>query len=194
MKLNELLGIEFPIIQGGMANIATGAFAAAVSNAGALGLVASGGMDAEALRAEIRAAKANAGKPFGVNLMLMSPYADDIAQIILEEGVKDTYNFGPILIKDGQAQPAWSETAKYYPRTAVGMVKPGIYVLLVTDTGSYAGLNHWDLVNIFNSYGCQYAYNLDGGGSATLYYNGQVMNKLINNYERPCGDFLYFTN
>ena len=69
------------------------------------------------------------------------------------------------------------------------MVKPGIYVLLVTDTGSYAGLNHWDLVNIFNSYGCQYAYNLDGGGSATLYYNGQVMNKLINNYERPCGDY-----
>ena len=51
-----------------------------------------------------------------------------------------------------------------------------------------------DLVNIFNSYGCQYAYNLDGGGSATLYYNGQVMNKLINNYERPCGDFLYFAN
>ena len=46
MKLNELLGIEFPIIQGGMANISTGAFAAAVSNAGALGLVASGGMDA----------------------------------------------------------------------------------------------------------------------------------------------------
>ena len=51
MKLNELLGIEFPIIQGGMANIATGAFSAAVSNAGALGRVASVGMDAEALRA-----------------------------------------------------------------------------------------------------------------------------------------------
>ena len=60
--------------------------------------------------------------------------------------MKDTYNFGPILIKDGRAQPAWSETAKYYPRTAVGMVKPGIYVLLVTDTGSYAGLNHWILL------------------------------------------------
>ena len=53
MKLNELLGIEFPIIQGGMANVATGKFAAAVSNAGALGLVAGGGLDAEALRAEI---------------------------------------------------------------------------------------------------------------------------------------------
>ena len=113
---------------------------------------------------------------------------------LLEEGVKDTYNFGPILIKDGQAQPAWAETAKYYPRTAVGMVSPGTYVLLVTDTGSYSGLNHWDMVNIFTTYGCQYAYNLDGGGSATLYYNGQVMNRLINNYQRPCGDFLYFTN
>lgn len=112
---------------------------------------------------------------------------------LLGEGVKDTYNFGPVLIKDGQPQEAWAETAKYYPRTAVGMVKPGSYVLLVTDTGNYSGLNHWDLINIFSSYGCTYAYNLDGGGSATLYYNGQVMNKLISNYERPCGDFLYFT-
>ena len=86
MKLNELLGIEFPIIQGGMANIATGAFAAAVSNAGALGLVASGGMDAEALRAEIRAAKANTGKPFGVNLMLMNPHIDAIIAEGCESG------------------------------------------------------------------------------------------------------------
>ena len=88
MKLNELLGIEFPIIQGGMANIATGAFAAAVSNAGALGLVASGGMDAEALRAEIRAAKTNTGKPFGVNLMLMNPHIDALAKVVAEEGVQ----------------------------------------------------------------------------------------------------------
>lgn len=112
---------------------------------------------------------------------------------LLKEGVKDTYNFGPILIKDGKAQPAWAETAKYYPRTAVGMISPNQYVLLVTNTGTYAGLNHWDLVSIFSSYGCRYAYNLDGGGSSTLYYNGKVMNKLINNTQRPCGDFLYFT-
>ena len=112
---------------------------------------------------------------------------------LLKEGVKDTYNFGPILIKDGHPQEAWAETAKYYPRAAVGMVKPGSYVLLVTDTGNYSGLNHWDMISIFSSYGCTYAYNLDGGGSATLYYNGQVMNKLISNYERPCRDFLYFT-
>ena len=62
-----------------------------------------------------------------------------------------------------------------YKRQAVGMVKPNDYVLLVTDTGSYNGLNHWDMVNIFKSYGCTYAYNLDGGGSATLYFNGKVM-------------------
>ena len=73
MKINELLGTEFPIIQGGMANIATGAFAAAVSNAGALGLIGSGGMDADTLRKEIQTAKAATDKPFGVNLMLMKP-------------------------------------------------------------------------------------------------------------------------
>lgn len=112
---------------------------------------------------------------------------------LLRAGVKDTYNFGPVLIKNGKAQPAWAETAKYYPRTAVGMVKPNDYVLLVTDTGEYTGLNHWDMVEIFQSFGCKYAYNLDGGGSATLYYNGKVLNKLIGGNERPCGDFLYFT-
>lgn len=112
---------------------------------------------------------------------------------ILNEGVKDTYNFGPVLIKDGQTQLPWAETEKYYPRTAIGMVAPNDYILLVTDTGSYSGLNHWDMVSIFSSYGCQYAYNLDGGGSSTLYYNGKVMNKLISNYQRPCADFLYFS-
>ena len=87
MKLNELLGIEFPLIQGGMANIATGAFAAAVSNAGALGLVGSGGWDAETLRKEIRIAKEHTDKPFGVNLMLMNPHIDDLAKVVVEERV-----------------------------------------------------------------------------------------------------------
>ena len=86
-KLNEILGTEFPIIQGGMANIATGAFAAACSNAGALGLVAGGGLDGESLRKEIRAARAATDKPFGVNLMLMNPHIDECAQVVIEEGV-----------------------------------------------------------------------------------------------------------
>ena len=87
-KLNEILGTEFPIIQGGMANIATGVFAAAVSNAGAMGLVGAGGMDAQALRAEIRTAKSNTDKPFGVNLMLMNPHIDELARVVVEEGVR----------------------------------------------------------------------------------------------------------
>ena len=88
-KLNELLGTEFPIIQGGMANIATGEFAAACSNAGALGVIATGGMlEADLLRKQIRICKSLTDKPFGVNLMLMNPCADEMAQIIIEEGVQ----------------------------------------------------------------------------------------------------------
>ena len=89
MRLNELLGIEFPIIQGGMANIATGEFAAACSNAGALGVIATGHMrEAEMLREQIRICRERTDKPFGVNLMLMNPCAGDMANIIIEEGVK----------------------------------------------------------------------------------------------------------
>ena len=87
-KLNEILGTEFPIIQGGMANIATGEFAAACSNAGALGMIATGAWDGQRLRQEIRRAKELTDKPFGVNLMLMNPCADEIAQVIIDEGVQ----------------------------------------------------------------------------------------------------------
>ena len=87
MRLNEFLGIKYPIIQGGMANIATGEFAAAVSNAGGLGLIASGGWDAERIREEIKKCRANTDKPFGVNLMLMNPDVDNIAKMLTEEKV-----------------------------------------------------------------------------------------------------------
>ena len=86
--LNEILGTKYPIIQGGMANIATGKFAAACSNAGALGLIGSGGMDADALRENIRHCRALTDQPFGVNIMLMHPQADEFAKIVVEEGVK----------------------------------------------------------------------------------------------------------
>ncbi|MDC7280232.1 MULTISPECIES: nitronate monooxygenase [Pseudobutyrivibrio] len=88
MKLNDLTGTKYPIIQGGMANIATGEFAAAVSNAGALGLVASGGMNAEQLREQIKICKSLTNKPFGVNLMLMNPDVDNIAKMLIEEKVQ----------------------------------------------------------------------------------------------------------
>ena len=86
--LNEILGTKYPIIQGGMANIATGEFAAACSNAGALGLIGSGGMDADSLRENIRRCRALTDKPFGVNIMLMHPQADEFAGIVVEEDVK----------------------------------------------------------------------------------------------------------
>ena len=104
-KLNEILGTEFPIIQGGMANIATGEFAAACSNAGALGVIATGHMrEAEMLREQIRICRERTDKPFGVNLMLMNPCAGDMANIIIEEGVKVvTTGAG----SPGQYIPAW---------------------------------------------------------------------------------------
>ena len=86
--LNEILGTKYPIIQGGMANIATGEFAAACSNAGALGIIGAGGMNADTLRENIRRCKQLTTKPFGVNIMLMHPQADEFAKIVVEEGVQ----------------------------------------------------------------------------------------------------------
>lgn len=88
MKLATLLGTKYPLIQGGMANIATGEFAAAVSNAGGLGLIASGSMPAEMVREHVKKCRELTDKPFGVNIMLMNPQADEIAQMLMEEKVK----------------------------------------------------------------------------------------------------------
>lgn len=87
-KITELLGIKYPIIQGGMAWIAESTLASAVSNAGGLGLIAGGSAPIDYLREQIRKTKkAVNGKPFGVNVMLMSPNADDLAKLAIEEEV-----------------------------------------------------------------------------------------------------------
>ena len=86
--INELLNIEFPIIQGGMAQVATGEFAAAISNAGALGTIGSGGMTAEILEEHIHKAKSLTDKPFAVNIMLMNPDVDNIAQLCIDEKIE----------------------------------------------------------------------------------------------------------
>jgi len=88
MDLRDLLNIKYPIIQGGMANIATYELASAVSNAGGLGLVGCGGWDPDRVRDEIRKTQALTDKPFGVNIMLMSPHAEAISDIVIEENVK----------------------------------------------------------------------------------------------------------
>ena len=87
-RICDLLGIEYPIIQGGMAWVATHELAAAVSEAGGLGIIGAGGAPASWVREQIRQAKKATDKPFGINLMLMNPEADQIAQIIAEEKVK----------------------------------------------------------------------------------------------------------
>ncbi len=85
--LTKLLGIEHPIIQGGMAWTATAELAAAVSNAGGLGIIGAGHMPTELLREQVRNAKAATDKPFGVNLMLLTPHIDELVQLVLDEGV-----------------------------------------------------------------------------------------------------------
>ena len=87
-RVTELLGIEYPIIQGGMAWVAEYHLAAAVSNAGGLGIIGAASAPAEVVREQIRKTKELTDKPFGVNVMLMNPNADEVAQVIVEEGVK----------------------------------------------------------------------------------------------------------
>ena len=101
--LNERLGIRFPIFQGGMANIATGEFAAAISNAGGLGIIAAGGMTPEVLLENIRRCRSLTQKPFGVNIMLMHPAVEEQAEIAAREQVP--------VITTGAGNPG-----KYLPR------------------------------------------------------------------------------
>lgn len=121
--LCELLGIEAPIIQGGMAWIADAELAAAVSNAGGLGLISAMNADAEWLRTQIRKAKTLTNKPFGVNIMLMSPFADQVAQVVVEENVK--------VVTTGAGTPA-----KYMPMWR----EAGIAVLPVVASVAFAKL------------------------------------------------------
>lgn len=87
-RITKLLGIEYPIIQGGMAWVAEYHLAAAVSEAGGLGIIGAGGAPAEFVRGQIQKTKEKTDKPFGVNIMLMNPEADAIARVVVEEGVR----------------------------------------------------------------------------------------------------------
>ena len=88
MAITQLLGIKYPVFQGAMAQIARFELASAVSNAGGLGILASGGMKPEELREQIKKCKEQTTKPFAVNLMLMMPNINEIIDVVIEEGVK----------------------------------------------------------------------------------------------------------
>ena len=86
-RITELLGVKYPILQGGMAWIAESTLASAVSNAGGVGIIAGGSAPIDYLRDQIRRCKELTDKPFGVNIMLMSPNAEDLAQLVIDEKV-----------------------------------------------------------------------------------------------------------
>lgn len=143
-NITEILGTKYPIIQGGMANIANAVLASAVSNAGGLGLIGAGGYDAEWVRTEIRKCKALTNQPFGVNIMLMSPHAKDIAQVVIDEGVKIvTTGAG----SPGIYIPAWKAAGiKVIPvvpsvALAVRMARAGVDAVIAegTESGGHIG-------------------------------------------------------
>ena len=117
--LCDLLGIEYPIIQGGMAWVADAPLASAVANAGGLGLISAMNADADWLIKDIRKAKTMTNKPFGVNIMLLSPFADEVAQVVIDEGIK--------VVTTGAGNPS-----KYMP----AWLEAGVKVLpVVPSTG-----------------------------------------------------------
>ena len=122
-RVTELLGIEYPIVMGGMAWAGTAKLAAAVSEAGALGVIGSGHLDPDGLREEIRRAKEMTDKPIGVNILLLSPFADDLVKVAMEEGVS--------AITFGAGNPA-----KYIPQ----LKEKGIKVIPVVASESLAKL------------------------------------------------------
>ncbi|MCV2232768.1 DUF561 domain-containing protein [Paracholeplasma manati] len=143
-NITEILGTKYPIIQGGMANIANAVLASAVSNAGGLGLIGAGGYDANWVRTEIQKCKTLTDKPFGVNIMLMSPHAKDIAQVVIEEGVKIvTTGAG----SPGIYIPAWKAAGiKVIPvvpsvALAVRMERAGVDAVIAegTESGGHIG-------------------------------------------------------
>ena len=147
--LCALLGIKHPVFQGGMAWVADASLAAAVSEAGGLGLIAGMNTPPEILREEIRKAKTLTDKPFGVNIMLMSPYADAVAQVVIDEKV-------PVVTTGagmpGKYMPAWIEAGiKVIPvvaSTAVAKLVERRGACAVVAEGGEAGGHVGDLTTM----------------------------------------------
>ena len=143
-RITELLGIEYPVIQGGMAWVAEHHLAAAVSEAGGLGLIGGANAPGEVVRQEIRKARELTKKPIGVNIMLMHPQADEFAKIVVEEGVKVvTTGAG----NPGKYIPMWKEAGiKVIPVVAAAVLAKHLVPLGVdaviaegTESGGHVG-------------------------------------------------------
>lgn len=143
-RITELLGTEYPIIQGGMAWVAEQHLAAAVSNAGGLGVIGGANAPGEVVRDMIRKCREMTDKPFGVNVMLMSPYAPDVARVVVEEGVKVVF---PGAGNPGQYIDMWKQAGiKVIPVVASValakiMEKAGVDAVVAegTESGGHIG-------------------------------------------------------
>ena len=129
------------------------------------------------------------------NGTLYTPPKGIDAQTLLDTGVRDIWGTSdPLLIQDGQLQDLSKAKKVTYPRCAIGMVEPGEYYMITAGSGGYkGGLTFNQMQNIFNNLGCKYARSLDGGGSASLVFNGNLVNNPAADRERPVVDFIYFT-
>ena len=126
---------------------------------------------------------------------------DVTAEELLDEGALQVYSFGPGLIVDGEitvtADAEVAQSMNSNPRTAIGYISPLHYVMVVSDgrTSESAGLSLLQLAKIMDQLGCEQAYNLDGGGSTTMYFNGEVINNPTSNgkrsKERSVSDIVY---
>ena len=159
--LCDLLGIRYPVFQGGMAWIADGKLAAAVSEGGGLGIIAAGNAPAEALREQIQIAKSLTKKPFGVNIMLMSPFVEEVAQLVAEEKVA--------VVTTGAGNPSkymalWKEAGiKVIPVVAsVAMAK------LMTRLGASALIAEGGVPGEDEGYAVGYLYSVNDEGEATF--------------------------
>ncbi|KXT72204.1 Exopolysaccharide biosynthesis protein [Streptococcus sp. DD10] len=123
------------------------------------------------------------------------------AQELLDKGVANLLAFGPSLVENGEITVSTNsevgQAMSSNPRTAIGIIDENHYIIVVSDgrTSESAGLSLYELAEVMKSYGAKTAYNLDGGGSSTLYFNGQVINKPTTNgsiSERSVSDIVYF--
>lgn len=142
--IDQSLGLEFPIFQGGMAWVADASLAAGVSNAGGLGIIAAMNSNGEQLREEIRKCKKMTDKIFGVNIMLMSPFADEVSDVVIEEGIKViTTGAG----NPGKYMPKWLEAGikviPVIPSVALArkMEKDGAFAVIAEggESGGHVG-------------------------------------------------------
>ena len=147
--INEQLGIKYPILQGGMAWVADASLAAGVSNAGGLGIIAAMNSNGEQLRAEIRKARELTDKPFGVNIMLMSPFVQEVAQVVVEEKV-------PVVTtgagNPGKYMKAWNEAGikviPVVPSTALAKMAERNGAFAVIAEGGESGGHVGDLTTM----------------------------------------------